>query len=352
MKHHCLSPSSFPAWAQCPAFDSDPTERADAAAGTAGHAALASLLQGHRRLVAELPPDAGEGVEWAAHEIRQRAGQERIEVEVRLHHVAEDGSEIYFGTADAIAGQHLFDFKSGGDERDYTAQLAAYALARLDHDFGLEEVHCHILFGRTRTIRTFTLTRAEAEGIVTPILAARQAPDRKPVPCDWCSYCAHRLSCPALVDRALEVAKVRDWREDVPAMAHPSSVTDPVVMGRALELSKYVEKWTESVRFHALELAKAGAVIPGWRLQERRGQRDVTDLQAAFDRVQLPPAAFMRACKLSLPRLAEVYSEAHGLQRAPAARELDARLGDLIVEGKPSVSLVRERGDKERLIHD
>jgi type I restriction enzyme R subunit len=77
-KHHELAPSSFPAWAVCPCFDSDPAEREDAAAGTAQHTALAALLSGNDALLAALSADAREAVTWAADHIRTLAGAETI----------------------------------------------------------------------------------------------------------------------------------------------------------------------------------------------------------------------------------------------------------------------------------
>ena len=59
--HHELSPSSFPVWAKCPAFESDPAPRQDAEDGTRRHSQLEQMLNG-------TPPAAAvdEGVQWAA----------------------------------------------------------------------------------------------------------------------------------------------------------------------------------------------------------------------------------------------------------------------------------------------
>ena len=81
--HHELSPSSFPAWALCPAFDSDPAEREDAAEGTAQHAALSALLSGKEAPLAALSPDACEAVQWAAQHVRTLAQGQDIEAERR-----------------------------------------------------------------------------------------------------------------------------------------------------------------------------------------------------------------------------------------------------------------------------
>lgn len=353
-QHHELSPSAFPAWKECPCFNSDHAERADASAGTAQHLVLAALLRGDGGLSAALPPDAREAVEWAARFIRDNAGSDGIETEVRLRHVGEDGAELYFGTADVVSGSTLYDFKSGDDSRDYTPQLAAYALARFDTLFDADVIRCFVLHGRIRKAKEFSFTREQAASIVEPIIAARRDPNRTPKPCDWCAFCADRITCPALIQRAVVIATRReDFTGELPAEWHASSITCPRQMAKALNLARFVGDWADSVRHHATELAKSGVVIPGYRLQERRGPREVTDLAEAFNRTGLEPAVFVAACKLSLPKLADIYAGANGLKKAPAARELEAKLGDLIVEGKPTVSLVRERGGEGKgMLHD
>jgi hypothetical protein len=90
-------------------------------------------------------------------------------------------------------------------------------------------------------------------------------------------------------------------------------------------------------------LAKAGAVLPGYRLQDRRGLREVSDLATAFARTGLPPDQFVGACKLSLPKLGEVYPSARGMSKAAAVREIENTLADLIHEGPSTVSVVADR---------
>ena len=106
--HHELAPSSFPAWAQCPAFDSDPAERADATEGTHQHSVLAALLFGNDARLAELSQDAAEAVTWAADYVRALAGGQAIRTEQSVSYTAPDSfapgviSEVFSGTADAI----------------------------------------------------------------------------------------------------------------------------------------------------------------------------------------------------------------------------------------------------------
>lgn len=357
--HHELSPSSFPAWAVCPAFDSDPAERADAAEGTRQHQALAAALAGHTATAVELSNEAVETVAWAVDYIRTLAQGQPVETERRVSYTAPDAfapggfSEVYHGTADAIVRHtpgnlaDLIDFKSGA-EGDHRAQLAGYALALFSERRRLKTIRLHVLYGRTRTVDSWALSQADAAGIVLPILDARRDPARRiPAACDYCVFCAHRTTCPALTAQVEAVARSAPvWEELAPAIREPGAITDPAIVAKALTLARFVSTWADAIRSRATELAKGGAALPGYRLQERR-TREVSDLNAAyartFSRTQMTPGQFLAACKLSLPRLGDLYAAALSIPKAAATRELEAALGELIQEGTPTLSLVADR---------
>jgi len=352
-EHHALSPSKFPAWAVCPCFESDPKERADAAEGTAQHAALAADLGGDESPLDALSLDARESVTWAADHVRTLAGADEIECEVRLQYTAPDTfahggkSVVYHGTADALILRgnmaDLIDYKSGADDREHRPQLAGYALALFSMRARIKTVRCHVLYGRVRRVDSWALTQADAAGIVLPILDARNDPVRAPAPCDHCSFCRDRMTCPALIGQVEAVAMVNQWEHLTPALREPGAITDPDTMSKALTLARFVATWADAARKAATKLAKDGAVLPGYRLQERRGVRDIADLDAARARTGLTPAQFVTACKLSLPKLAEAFAAARGMSKAEAGREIETLLADLIHEGTPSVSLVSDR---------
>jgi hypothetical protein len=355
-RHHSLSPSAFPAWEFCPCFESDVEERADAADGTTQHSALSAALSGNEEQVRALPVDARESVEWAAAYSRALACDQAILTEHRVSYTAPDAfavggvSEVYYGTADAIVIHppgnlaDLIDYKSGADERDHRAQLAGYALALFSMRTRLKIIRCHVLYGRVKRVDSWSLTQADAAGTVMPILESRRAPARAPVACDYCSWCAARMTCPAIISQVVAVGETAPtWPDLAPAIRNPGAITDPVTASRALTLARFVSTWADAVRTRATELANAGAILPGYRLQERRGTREVTDLDAAFTRTGLTPGQFASACKLSLPKLAEACAAARLIPRAQAGRELETTLADLIREGPSTVSLMQDR---------
>jgi len=353
--HHELAPSSFPAWTLCPCFESDPAERKDATEGTAQHAALSATLAGNEAPLMALAQEARDAVTWAAGYVRQLAGADAILTEHRVSFTAPDGfapggvSEVFHGTADAIVIHSpgnladLVDYKSGADDRDHRPQLAGYALALFSMRARLKTIRCHALYGRVRRVDSWALSPADAAGTVLPILDRRHDPARTPEACDYCCFCAARTTCPALVERVEAVAKVSEWADLAPAIREPGAITDPTIVAKALMLARFVSTWADAIRARATELAKGGAVLPGWRLQERRGAREVTDLNEAFTRSGLSPGQFVTACKLSLPKLADVYATAREMSKAVASREIETKLAGLIREATPSVSLVAER---------
>ncbi len=359
--HHELAPSSFPAWALCPAFDSDPAEREDATEGTRQHTVLAALLRDEWKggedcpTLAGLSPDAREAVTWAAGYVRTLAGGTAILTEHPVSFTAPDGfarggvSEVFSGTADVLILRgnmaDLLDFKSEADERNHRPQLAGYALALFSMRARLKTIRAHVLYGRVRRVDFWAMTQADAAGAVLPILDARRDPARRvPAACDYCGFCAHRITCPAITGQVEAVAHTAPtWEDLAPAIRDPAAITDPTLVAKALTVARYVSTWADAIRARATELAKGGAVLPGYRLQERRGAREVADPSEAFTRTGLTQGQFVSACKVSLPKLGDAYAVARGLSKAAAGRQVEAMLADLIREGPPTVSLVADR---------
>jgi hypothetical protein len=364
--HHELAPSSFPAWAVCPCFDSDSAERADAAEGTAQHAALSAMLSGNNAPLAALSPDAREAVNWAAGYVHTLAGVQSIIAEHRVSFTAPDGfapdgiSQVYDGTADAIIIHppgnlaDLVDYKSGADERDHRPQLAGCALALFSMRTRLKTIRCHVLYGRVRRADSWAMTQADAAATVLPILDARRHPARTPTACDYCTFCAARMTCPAITQQVAAVGETAStWADLALAIRNPGAITDPETASRALTLARFVSTWADAVRARATELAKAGSVLPGYRLQERRGARDVTDLNAAFVLLGLSQEQFVAACKLSFPRLTDAYGQARTMSKARAAQEVENLLRDIIRDGASSWALVTDRkqeGERGKLV--
>ena len=148
-----LRPSSLPALQQCPRFESGLSSVA-AGEGTARHAALKENLEAALKeylevnygLYNELEREQRDAVLWAAGCILTHApiADYPIAFEVPVNPLGEDFKPLFpnGGTADVVCGPYIADLK--WRRRDYTAQMAAYALDR--HDAGHEVVTVDLLF--------------------------------------------------------------------------------------------------------------------------------------------------------------------------------------------------------------
>ena len=85
------------------------------------------------------------------------------------------------------------------------------------------------------------------------------------------------------------------------------------------------------------DLALSGIRIPGYEIKERSGAREIApeNINQAFDRLQMPPEVFLRACKVSITKLVEELTT-NGLTKKAANQAVNDRLLGL-VETKPAV---------------
>ncbi len=357
-----LRPSSLPMLAQCPAWQSSGGND-DTAAGATRHSALAWLLndtatqEQQAEAVACLDEHEVESVTWAADYIRTHApmADHPLHTERTLTLLDDDFKEVMRGTPDVACGPELFDLK--WRERDYTAQLAAYALMLMEES-GWHEVHVHVLYGERRRAERFTLTHEGATELVFRIVESTYGTPT-PTPCDYCGWCARRITCPALTGPAKHVAtryageetlaKVEQW--------HPSEQTDAAQLSLMLFIARKVLKpWIESVEHHALDaVTKQGLALPGYEMKTRAARQWVADVTAAFAATGLPQDVFLKCCDVRLNTsktypdkvgVVDEFAKASGLKKAAAKRDLMKRLEPALGIGKPTHYLA-ETGDKE-----
>ena len=154
---------------------------------------------------------------------------------------------------------------------------------------------------------------------------------------------ANKDQCASVEAQRLANWEANEWQDLLPSLREPGTITDPSKMSQALTIARSVATWADSVRRSATNLAKEGATLPGFRIQERKGTRTLSDLDEVFNRSCLTPAQFVSACKVSIPKLITAYADAKDLNKALASQEIESKLGDLIQESPPSVSLVVDR---------
>lgn len=329
-----IRPSALPALAVSPRFESGPGGSA-AQDGQDRHLALNETLTGQtNRPVFDLLSDEDqETVAWAADHITSVASlhQTRIESELPLR-LRRDGVDLMKGTADAVAGNHLFDLKTG--ERNYHEQMCAYALALMQRD-GFDSVFVHLLFGETRTVQQYQVTRDQCEQTVFGIVDRVNDPTTECAASSYCGWCRHHTVCPVILGH---VNKVAEGYEMV--TADKLDLVSPDQVAAALNLAEVATKWADEVRSKALDMMRAGMPVTGWTVKERSAGREIDPqhISTAFDRMRLTEQQFLSCCKVSVKKLVDQLVE-NGISRKEAVSAVDDRLRGLLIT-KPAVQYI------------
>lgn len=353
MKHR---PSSLPALKQCPRFEGDSEERDFTAAGTLRHEALKSLLlqTGQPDSAALLSDEDVDAVHWAFDYIKLNAPTgENAFVEVKRQWTGA-GFRDREGTPDVTCGDQLFDLK--WRVRDCEAQMADYALAMFEADCNLTTVQCHVLFAESRFVQRYTFTQAAAELITGEILDRADDETLPPVACDYCGWCAKRLTCSAIMGQAVTVAH---GYSDDPAIKtwHPSKMESPEELAFALTVWRTcLKKWGDSIEHHALEaVRKRGMMLPGYALKTESGGSYIADVGAAFASLGIPQEEFLKACEPRMNTskkypdrlgLVDIYKTLHGIAKtAQAKRAVEEKLAGVMLDKAPKIYLKAEKAD-------
>lgn len=351
-------PSSLPMLAQCPCFESSGGEFAEM--GHDRHAALKAYFEGDDGLLSLLDDEDQEAIRWAADYIKANTtASYPVEWETRREWARPDFSDAA-GTPDVVNGLTIFDFK--WRYRDYSAQMADYALSLMTSPE--DRVTVHLLFGANRRVEKLHFDADACERILMPILQSLE--NATPKDCDYCGWCAKQAVCTAYVAQVrqlkrTEVAnifenpKVQAW---IDGGCHTSElVADAELVSLMLTWSRQFKKIHDGIEHFAKEAAtKHGLKIPGFELKEKQGRKYVSNAQRAYELSGLPAEKFLTACDVRLNTskkypdktgLDKLFVESLGLKAAPAKRELEKKLSEVIARGKPSLSLVSEKGEAE-----
>lgn len=353
-----LRPSSLPMLAQCAQFEGG-GGNIDTESGTDRHSALAALLNNDTSLVDLLDEEDADAVKWFADYIRLHApmADYPLEIEVHVNPVGPDFEPLFpnGGTEDTICGPNLFDLK--WRPRDYSTQMAAYALDLFDR--GHEKVRVHVGYGAVRRVDVYDLDEPTARNIVNGVMA-RVALCAPPTPCDYCGWCASRLTCKPYARTAKFIAQgyadepllsqVKNW--------HPSEMKSAEEIALGLTIArKLLAPWCKSMEHHAREAAiKGGMKLPGFELKEKSGKSHVSDVSRAHELLALPVVDFLKCCDLRMNTskkypdrigVIDTYAKVWNLKKTPAGREVKQKLSEVITTGKPTLSLVAIGGEEE-----
>jgi hypothetical protein len=281
-------PSNFPRLEQCIHFvERDAAGSDEATRGQQLHQWLERALNEELDPV-EIPDvDAREAVLWALNEIARRG--------IVVHGVEEDleiagraGEIVTAGVVDAWgrSGTELWgiDFKTG-DQRDYSAQFAAYGHALMSK---AGEGHCVWLelYLDLRVANEYNIPSAEAEDRVSQLhrrfLAKRREEPAANVYCDWCGA---RARCPVWLNdasKAMAASPPPEPRTEQPVDRLVYEIErlkqDPVKLGQFYTAYRRLEKLVEDewrLKDAIFDYLQRGEEVPGFRLQRSPVQETI-----------------------------------------------------------------------------
>ncbi len=259
-----VRPSSLPKLACCRAFENSPGTSPAAERGTKLDGIIRAAWQELKRRkeedvllddvadLADLATEDVAAVRWAINTMHELSGGEDIETREEQLQAVVPHRQVLTGTMDGlcVGGCFLIDFKTG-QERDYKAQMAAYALACMDAYF-IDSWTAHLLFIDQQKVVTHFFKEEEARELLDSIINAPV----EPTACDYCEWCGKFGTCPLTrrqVQEVQEVAKLMPAATpaalSLPLPPALQELVDNEAKGHAfLSALAVAEKWGDKIR--------------------------------------------------------------------------------------------------------
>ena len=197
-----------------------------------------------------------------------------------------------FGTADFIMLQgedlYVMDFKYGKGVpvfAEENPQMLLYALGAFEAYkilYSIKQIHLAIIQPRLDSISEWDCSLDELlkfgihvkERAALAIEGAGEfCPGEK-----QCRFCRAKAVCRARAEENVRLAFSPDKGKLPPLITNAE-------VGSYLLQGEDVAKWLSDLKDYALKECLAGNEIPGWKAVEGRGQRDWTDMDAAFEKL-------------------------------------------------------------------
>jgi molybdopterin-biosynthesis enzyme MoeA-like protein len=160
--------------------------------------------------------------------------------------------------------------------------MAAYAYGNMEAHF-CEEWTCYLVYCDQKEIVEHRFTLEQAKGIVNRILEAHSNPAKQPSACAYCSWCAKKDSCPAVVQPVQEAHAIMESANL--AVLRDEIANDPARHARFLEINKLFEsELVKPLKDLAKKKLESGDYLPGFRLSSVKGSE-------YFDRLSIVRAA-------------------------------------------------------------
>ena len=338
MHHHpTRPPSSGPAHVKCGGYASAGGDSPATLKGTRIHEHLEQVLTG-QTVTSPVSADELPGVEWAHKYVKENFDMKTLKCEGTVKVFDESGNEITFGTNDLYDDKQIGDFKTG-QVREYKAQMAYYAAGRMQQS-GSTEIKIHEIYTEKRWANVYILSYSEAWQIIKQITYNQENNILKPN--NYCSWCKHNSQCTALSEVAMNTLEKISPETELKNYDFTQLKTAED-KGKAYQICKILEDWISGVKRTVSEaVLKNGEEIPGVTVTSRSGGSSVSDIPAAFARMDLSQEEFLNSCSLSIPKLTKIYQKKFNLTGKEATQEVSNRLASLI-KNKPDTKYIRRK---------
>jgi hypothetical protein len=276
--------SLLPKLAECPCYESKKGEAGPAAQrGTLLDGRFREALATGELNEVDLTKDDIKAVKWAIKQVKKIAGNNAIITDESLLKVKTPGID-HIGTEDC----RIPEIQTSGDlktgiQRSYFSQMAAYAWGNMEANF-CEEWTCYLIFCDQKEVVEHKFTLAKAQEVVEGIINEYVNPEKLPSVCQYCSWCAKKDVCPAVVSPVVEANNLMDSTQNL-AVLREEIANDPVRLSRFLEINKMFEsELVKPLKEIAKEKLEAGEDLQGWKLSQVKGSE-------YFDKVTIVRAA-------------------------------------------------------------
>lgn len=322
-----LSPSMLPKLDECPLFVGKEGSSEAAQRGTRIDAVIRRVIEQGE----DIPADEDyEAIAYGVNMLRELGDNY---VETRESHLAMAVPGLSrLGTADAVCPgrRWVADIKTG-QARDYRAQLAAYALACMDH-YQADEWTTHTIYVDQKTTRTERYTYEEATRLVGDLIAKSTDDWASPRLCEYCDWCANKPNCTAIVTQsrlALETARSEQSLDDIKAEIYATDES----LSEFVRRFKFLEKELAEDAITELRSRVEQREVPGWKLVEVRGQETI-------------PASAVVATGATTEQLMSVLGTLKGTQFRDLCAKVGAEIDETTIIRSASIKQLRQSKTK------
>lgn len=341
-------------------------------------------------------------IEHACMDVEHQAVNYKIEVEQPMEW--KDGEKVVCsGTADAIIyppegiqtpyrqanpkasdkQAFIIDWKFGRaaiEPANATLQLLGYAVLTFEKDKGIKEVVAYIYQPRVGAIYQAQFTRRNLKKYkkeITDTIEACLVPDPVLEPSTAaCNYCKGISVCPEVEKMAHAVSKpmleqgaMSDPEEAISALLAEKT---PAELGDLYDRSKVVMQYAKAVKdFCKTKMLEDEDNVEGWKLQNRKGRKRLTDNFKAAEALGMPMvpvlehgtiklsdlgpllqspmisrAVLLQHANISVSSLQKAYIERHqadhDTSKAQARRDFEELLKSVMETGDDTNAIVKE----------